>query len=126
MFPKIVRAPVQWHKPTAPEQHTRLSKSRSSRLPSRSSRPDAQTGSQHIELPRTDYTVGTPSLCHLLLNIQGVFMNTMRKFLRLPAVNEATGWSRATIWGKVKAGILPAPIPIGPKSVAWDATEIAQ
>ncbi|MBY0241612.1 MAG: AlpA family phage regulatory protein [Burkholderiaceae bacterium] len=36
------------------------------------------------------------------------------------------GWSRATIWRKVKAGILPAPIPIGPKSVAWDATEIAQ
>jgi hypothetical protein len=35
-------------------------------------------------------------------------MSTTRKFLRLPAVIEATGWSRATIWRKVKAGILPA------------------
>ena len=53
-------------------------------------------------------------------------MTTTKKFLRLPAVIEATGWSRATIWRKVKAGVLPAPIPIGPKSVAWDAEEIAQ
>lgn len=53
-------------------------------------------------------------------------MTTPKKFLRLPAVIEATGWSRATIWRKVKAGVLPAPIPIGPKSVAWDAEEIAQ
>ncbi|MRV75525.1 AlpA family phage regulatory protein [Duganella sp. FT92W] len=53
-------------------------------------------------------------------------MTTTRKFLRLPAVIEATGWSRTTIWRKVKAGVLPAPIPIGPKSIAWDAEEIAQ
>lgn len=53
-------------------------------------------------------------------------MTTTKKFLRLPAVIEATGWSRATIWRKVKVGVLPAPIPIGPKSVAWDAEEIAQ
>ena len=53
-------------------------------------------------------------------------MTTTKKFLRLPAVIEATGWSRATIWRKVKAGVLPAPIPIGPKSVAWDAAEIAE
>jgi prophage regulatory protein len=53
-------------------------------------------------------------------------MSTIRKFLRLSAVIEATGWSRATIWRKVKAGLFPAPIPIGPKSIAWDAEEIAQ
>ncbi|KAK6020117.1 CP4-57 DNA-binding transcriptional activator domain protein [Ostertagia ostertagi] len=53
-------------------------------------------------------------------------MTTTKKFLRLPAVIEATGWSRATIWRKVKAGVLPPPIPIGPKSIAWDAEEIAQ
>jgi prophage regulatory protein len=34
--------------------------------------------------------------------------------------------SRTTIWRKVKAGLFPAPIPIGPKSIAWDAEEIAQ
>lgn len=33
-------------------------------------------------------------------------MTTTKKFLRLPAVIEATGWSRATIWRKVKAGVL--------------------
>jgi prophage regulatory protein len=56
----------------------------------------------------------------------GAIMTTTKKFLRLPAVIEATGWSRATIWRKVKAGVLPAPIPIGPKSIAWDAEEIAE
>ncbi|WP_307718832.1 AlpA family transcriptional regulator [Massilia sp. Root418] len=60
------------------------------------------------------------------LRTTGPIMTTTRKFLRLPAVIEATGWSRATIWRKVKAGVLPAPIPIGPKSIAWDAEEIAQ
>jgi prophage regulatory protein len=49
----------------------------------------------------------------------------IRTFLRLPAVIEATGWSRTTIWRKVKAGVLPAPIPIGPNTIAWDAAEIA-
>lgn len=53
-------------------------------------------------------------------------MTTPRKFLRLPAVIEATGWSRTTIWRKVKAGILPRPIPIGPNTITWDASEIAQ
>ncbi len=53
-------------------------------------------------------------------------MSTIRKFLRLSAVIAATGLSRTTIWRKVKAGLFPAPIPIGPKSVAWDAEEIAQ
>ena len=45
-------------------------------------------------------------------------MTTTKKFLRLHAVVEATCWSRATIWRNVKAGVLPAPIRIGPKSVA--------
>lgn len=53
-------------------------------------------------------------------------MLTTRKFMRLPAVIEATGWSRTTIWRKVKSGVLPAPIPIGPNTIAWDAAEIAQ
>lgn len=53
-------------------------------------------------------------------------MSTIRKFLRLSAVIAATGLSRTTIWRKVKAGLFPAPIPIGPKSIAWDAEEVAQ
>ena len=53
-------------------------------------------------------------------------MSKIRTFLRLSAVLKATGWSRATIWRKVKAGLFPAPFPIGPKSIAWDAEEIAQ
>lgn len=53
-------------------------------------------------------------------------MITTKKFLRLPGVMEAIGWSRATIWRKVKAGVLPAPFTFGPRSIAWDAAEIAQ
>jgi prophage regulatory protein len=53
-------------------------------------------------------------------------MTTPRKFLCLPAVIESTGWSRTTIWRKVKGGILPRPIAIGPNTIAWDASEITQ
>jgi prophage regulatory protein len=52
-------------------------------------------------------------------------MAEMKVFIRLPAVIAATGLSRTTIYEKVKAGTFPAPIPIGPRAVAWDAGAIA-
>ena len=50
-------------------------------------------------------------------------MSTIRKFLRLSAVIEATGWSRTTIWRKVKAGLFPAPIPIAPSPLPGTPTK---
>lgn len=52
-------------------------------------------------------------------------MSTIKKFLRLPAVMEATGKSRTTIYDNMKAGTFPESVRIGPRSIAWDADEVA-
>lgn len=44
--------------------------------------------------------------------------------LRLPAVKAATGLSRSTIYERVRAGTLPAPIPLGEHAVGWLASEV--
>ncbi len=41
------------------------------------------------------------------------------RMLRTKEVLDLTGWSRATIWRKVKSGDFPAPITLGPNSIAW-------
>lgn len=47
------------------------------------------------------------------------------KFLRMPAVIEATGNARQTIYDNMKAGIFPKAVRICPRSIAWAAAEIA-
>jgi prophage regulatory protein len=49
-------------------------------------------------------------------------MNTV---LRVPAVMQATGYARPTLYARVKAGLLPPPIKIGVRASAWPADEIA-
>jgi len=51
-------------------------------------------------------------------------MTTPKQFLRLPAVIELVGKSRTAIYRDIQAGIFPAPIRIGVRSVAWDSTAI--
>ena len=46
------------------------------------------------------------------------------KMLRLPAVMERTGISRASIWAKAKIGEFPAPIKLGPRTTAWNSDEV--
>lgn len=41
------------------------------------------------------------------------------RMLRTKEVLKLTGWSRATIWRKVKSGDFPAPVVLGPNSIAW-------
>ena len=50
----------------------------------------------------------------------------VRRFLRLPAVMAATGYSRSTVYEKVKAGKLPPPVRLDPagKAVGWWEDEI--
>lgn len=50
---------------------------------------------------------------------------TTATFLRLPAVMEATGMSRTTIYKRIKDGTFPKPVQLGLRSVAWDQTEVA-
>ena len=46
------------------------------------------------------------------------------KLLRLPQVLEITGLGRSTAYAKIKAGEFPAPINLGPRSVAWRSTDV--
>ena len=52
-------------------------------------------------------------------------MSEVKKFMRMPAVIEATGKARQTIYDNMKAGTFPKAVRIGPRSIAWVADEIA-
>jgi len=40
--------------------------------------------------------------------------------VRLPVVAALRGISSATVWRHVKAGLIPAPVKVGPNSTAWN------
>lgn len=50
----------------------------------------------------------------------------VRKVLRLPAVLEATGWCKATLYQKIEAGIFPAGTKMDPaaRAVVWFEDEV--
>lgn len=45
-------------------------------------------------------------------------------FLRLPAVQARTGFSRATIYAFIAQGRFPSPIRLGPRAIGWLESEI--
>jgi len=47
------------------------------------------------------------------------------RILRLPDVMAVTGQSRSLIYQKVKAGVFPQPVKLGPKAVGWVEHEIS-
>jgi prophage regulatory protein len=49
----------------------------------------------------------------------------IRKILRLPQVEEATGESRSTIYKRISEGEFPKPVKLGTKSVGWVEEEVA-
>jgi prophage regulatory protein len=49
----------------------------------------------------------------------------IRKILRLPQVEEATGESRSTIYKRISEGRFPRPVKLGAKSVGWVEDGIA-
>jgi prophage regulatory protein len=50
----------------------------------------------------------------------------LRKILRLPQVQQATGLSRSTIYKRISEGDdFPKPVKLGTKSVGWVEDEIA-
>ena len=50
----------------------------------------------------------------------------MRKILRMPAVQAATGKSRSAIYAEVQRGEFPKPVKLGSKAVGWVEDEVAQ
>jgi prophage regulatory protein len=49
---------------------------------------------------------------------------TVQKLLREPAVVEALGLSRSTLWVRIKHGLFPHPVRVGARSVAWPSREV--
>lgn len=49
----------------------------------------------------------------------------VQRLLRLPAVKAETGASRSTIYLRIQQGLWPKPVKLGPRSVAWPASEVA-
>jgi prophage regulatory protein len=47
------------------------------------------------------------------------------RMLRGPAVDDATGESRSTRYGRISDGLFPAPVKLGPRSVGWPESEVA-
>ncbi len=47
-----------------------------------------------------------------------------RRLLRAKAVMARMGWSRTTLWRRVRAGEFPAPVQTGPNAVAWFDDEV--
>lgn len=45
-------------------------------------------------------------------------------FLRLPQVLKAVGVGRSTVWRWCKEGLFPTPVRLGPRVVAWRASDV--
>lgn len=52
-------------------------------------------------------------------------VHCMDTLLRLPRVVEITGVPTSTLYLKISQGAFPAPVKIGPRAVAWRASDIA-
>ena len=50
---------------------------------------------------------------------------TIRRMLRMPQAQDATGESRSTIYKKIAEGTFPKPVKLGPKSIGFVEDEIA-
>ncbi len=44
--------------------------------------------------------------------------------LRLPQVESTCGLKKSAIYARIKEGTFPAPVMLGPKSVAWRSDEV--
>lgn len=51
---------------------------------------------------------------------------TQERVLRRRSVEEITGLPRSTIYALMERNAFPRPIPLGPKSVGWLASDIAK
>ncbi len=49
---------------------------------------------------------------------------TIDRLMRLPEVVQVVGLSRTTIYDRVAKGTFPAPMQLGPASVAWVQSEV--
>jgi prophage regulatory protein len=50
--------------------------------------------------------------------------SSQETLLRKREVLRLTGWSNSTFYNRIKAGVIKAGVPIGPRMKAWPASEI--
>jgi prophage regulatory protein len=50
--------------------------------------------------------------------------NMVKTIMRLPAVLAKSGVSRSTIYLRVRQGLWPNPVKLGPRSIGWPASEV--
>jgi len=50
----------------------------------------------------------------------------VESLIRLREVKERVGLSRSAIYARIKIGTFPSPVPIGPRSIGFIASEIEQ
>jgi len=55
---------------------------------------------------------------------QELLPQTTTRLLRMPAVQQLTGFSRTEIYKRMKEGTFPQSIKLGKRSIAWSATTI--
>jgi len=48
-----------------------------------------------------------------------------QEIIRMPVVEQKTGYSRSTVYMRIKDGLFPKPVNIGAKSVGWPGEEVA-
>jgi len=48
----------------------------------------------------------------------------MDRLLRLPEVQEITGYKRSSIYKKIEEGTFPRPVPLSNKAVGWISSEV--
>jgi len=49
----------------------------------------------------------------------------MNNLLRLPAVVNATGLARPTVYLRIRRGLFPRPVKLSERAVAWPESEVA-
>lgn len=70
-------------------------------------------------------TTEKPPLCaELMALVERVRELTNDRMLRLPEVRKKMGRADSTIWKDTHLGLLPSPIPVGARAVAWRESEL--
>ena len=49
-----------------------------------------------------------------------------QRLIRLPEVLRLTGLSRSTLYRKIQSSQFPEPVRLGPRSVAWRASDVLE
>ncbi|WP_448685516.1 helix-turn-helix transcriptional regulator [Achromobacter xylosoxidans] len=74
---------------------------------------------------RTTMTQSVPHAAPVAPRHHSPGLAAQDRFLRMHQVCEICGLSRSAIYGRIKLGLFPAQVQLGPKSVAWLASDIS-